>query len=190
MALILGIDQSSGNTGMALWDPQEPPSTMRLHSFGAQGGTDLQKVHSFSQQIDRVLKDWGPHFVAFEQPLQHIQPQVKKVKTLHGVREEQTINAHTALLLNLIAGALIRGLMGRKLPHVMVRPATWRGSFLGYSTNKKMQEAGHKSWKHAARAQCERLNIPARNMDQAEAGGIAFWASGCDEWRLLNARAA
>lgn len=189
MSLILGIDQSSSKTGMCLIDTAESLSTARLHSFATQGTSDQAKVESFSMQIDQILRDWKPEFVAIEEPLKHIQPHTKRVQTLHGVREEQTINAHTPLLLNMIAGALIRGLMGLKLPRTMVRPQTWRKSFLGYTTNKEREKHGHKTWKHAAVAQCERYGIPARNQDQAEAAGIAFWATSCDEWRLLRSKA-
>lgn len=191
MPTVLGIDQSASNTGMCLWDVNEPLSTMRLHSFKADGYTDVEKVESYRDQLIKTIFDWKPDFIAFEEPLKHIQPQVKRVQTLEGVHETPTVNAHTALLLNMIAGATIAVILGRgRIPYRMVRPATWRKSFLGYTTSKDLDRHGFKNWKQAAMAQCERFRIPARNQDQAEAAGIAFWASGCDEFKMMKARAA
>lgn len=190
MALILGIDQSISNTGLALYDTTAPMTAMRLHSFKAEGRDDVDRILNFRRQLSRLIKEWAPDFAAFEAPLSHVQPHVKKVRHLDGVREETTINARTALQLNQIAGACIATLDGRSVRFDVVRPATWRKRFLGYTTNKQREVAGHKSWKHAARAQCEAEGIPARNMDQAEAAGIAVWASECDAWKLLKARAA
>lgn len=190
MALILGIDQSISNTGLALYDTSAPMSAMRLHSFKTPGRTEQEQIEKFGSALDQILRDWKPDFAALERPPQHIQTFKKTIKDLNGEREIDVMNPHMAFILHQVLGSAIRGLQGRKIPRTVVPPDTWRNSFLGYCKRKDRDAAGFKDWKKAARAQCERFNIPARNMDQAEAAGIAVWASGCDAWKLLKARAA
>eukprot|EP00752_Nemacystus_decipiens_P019152 g17208.t1 len=183
MALILGVDQSLNNTGLALWNPKEPHSTMLLHSFKSEGADIYEKLVSFRLQLRNAIKQWRPAFVAIERAQEHATIEEVPVKDLVGGGTKTISRNPMAFHLNKLEGCAIATVAGCGLRFNVVTPATWRASFLGYGRKKGFKAA---DWKRAAKERCQLLNINARNQDQAESAGIAVWASGSEAYRMMT----
>lgn len=170
---ILALDVSKSKTGWAFWDTTRHHTSIITGSFKTEGDTLFETVDNFHPSLTKLLKQFNPDYVVFEEGMANIPTYEVERSDMAGERKEVVVNANSSLVLQRLLGDVQGILRGFRKPHESVTPATWRKAFLGYG-----RKTGFKSpdYKRAAKAQCELEGISnVSNADEAEAAGIAFW---------------
>lgn len=183
--LILGLDIAT-TTGFAWYDPSASMSTIRTGIIQSVGDNAEEKSASIATQLVTMLKAERPDFVAIEQPMRNVVMFKKKKQDFAGEHDETTINPN-ALQLSSLSGAAVAIISAYRIPWLTIPTATWRTQFLGYGRKPGFVS---KDWKKAAMERCQSLKIPVKRHDAAEAVGVAFAASGSQQFKMLQRRAA
>ncbi|NNV20557.1 hypothetical protein EHE22_08980 [Ochrobactrum pseudogrignonense] len=183
--LILGMDIAT-TTGFAWYDPSASMSTIRTGIITSTGENAEEKAASIATQLVAMIKAERPDFVAIEQPMRNVVMFKKKKHDIAGEHDETTINPN-ALQLSSLSGAAVAIISAYRIPWLTIPSSTWRSQFLGYGRKPGFAS---KDWKKAAMERCQSLKIPVKKHDAAEAVGIAFAASGSQQFKMLQRRAA
>lgn len=185
---ILGIDPSKSKTGWAFWESGRHQSSIIAGSFTSIGESHFEAVDDFIAKLVPVIKQFKPDFVASEQQMANIKQHKRKTNNLAGSHEEWAVDARAPIILNRIAGSIQAICKGLHIPHEEVAPETWRKAFLGYGRKAGFQPD---DYKRAAKAQCQLENITVKNIDQADAVGVVWWAGRCSQMvKQVQGRAA
>ena len=199
--IILGLDIAT-TTGFAWYDTSTASlssiNTGLLEIVGSKGMKAEEKAAAFSRLLISELHDYKfvdgqkvryrkpLDFVAIEAPMRNIQSYTKGGKDMVGETAETTVNPNQMQLIGLICAATaIIDAYG--LPWATIPSSTWRKQFLGYGRKPGFES---KDWKKAAMERCQMLKIPVKKHDAAEAVGIAFAASGSQQFKMLQRQAA
>ncbi|MFD1199558.1 hypothetical protein ACFQ3K_14725 [Brucella gallinifaecis] len=183
--IILGLDIAT-TTGFAWYDPSASMSTIRTGIITSIGDNAEDKAASIATQLVTMLKAERPDFVAIEQPMRNVVTFKKKKTDMAGDKDETTINPN-ALQLSSLSGAAVAIISAYRIPWLTIPSSTWRSQFLGYGRKPGFAS---KDWKKAAMERCQMLKIPVKKHDAAEAVGIAFAASGSQQFKMLQRQAA
>lgn len=174
---ILTLDIAS-KTGWAFWDSSKPESSIEHGAVQFEGKTQWQKTESMRRQVPKLLKKYGPDIIVIERPLTFIPQFKKKSDDLAGEVETTTINAHTIMMLNHLAGAAQMITLGFNIPYVEVPPRTWQ-SVIPKRIDGKPKER--------VKRFCDMLGIAGGNQDSRDAAVMAVWAKGhCQELKLME----
>lgn len=148
--IVVGLDISKANCGVAIGDGSAPPRT-RCESF--PGSLDAA-FGAFGLFVREILVGERPALVVAEAPFTGRNPKVDEVLYgLHGIARERCHN--------------------RRVPYTLVSIRSWRSAFLG----KKLAALKRDAAKAAALAECARLRWPTLGSDDvAEACGVWCWA--------------
>jgi len=171
--LVLGIDQSITQTGLALYRVPGDERMIECDSFASRGASNDDKCHSFGARIKERL---GP---------------LAKRKELAFVCWEQArgdLSAYAAsaqqLLLPEIQGQIRQFCIDYRIPYEAVPTSTWRGALWPGYGHISRPEA-----KAKAKEYCRLLGIKASNENEAEAACIARWAATCSQrFKMLRFR--
>ncbi|HEV7253856.1 MAG TPA: hypothetical protein VGN97_12290 [Mesorhizobium sp.] len=174
-------------TGFAWYDTRAELSAIEAGSFRIGPGDYEQRAGEMGSILIRTIKPRRPDFVAIEQPVRNVMPQRKHVSDFAGERDDVTINAGTALLLNQLTGAAAAIIRAYSIPFEVIPPATWRKQFLGFGRRPGWVR---KDWKRATRERCQQLRIHVTNDDQADAVGVAFAGSASQAFKMTERSAA
>jgi hypothetical protein len=191
--IILAFDQSIRNTGWALYDTNRPLSAIEVGSFSSAPEARMEheeKLAIFGRALKRLFVSRRPEFCAWEAAEDFIRRYDNVPKAdLAGRSPAPAVTVNPdQLVLRDIQGQIRQACIDWKVQYEKVAPATWRVAFLGKGNGRLSRDASKK----AAIDRCGQIKVPVTNGDQAEAVGVAFWASShCQSVKLLErARAA
>lgn len=198
--IILGLDIAT-TTGFAWYEPTSPLSTVVTGLFEIENAKKLkaeEKAAAFSRLLIAEMHEYETidgarrrirkplDFVAIEAPMRNIQTYTKTGEDMAGEVQETTVNPNQMQLIGLICAATAI-LDAYRIPWMTIPSSTWRKQFLGFGRRPGFAS---KDWKKAAVERCQMLKIPVKRHDAAEAVGVAFAASGMQEFKMLSVRVA
>jgi Holliday junction resolvasome RuvABC endonuclease subunit len=178
MTLLLGLDIAT-TTGFAWYQPADSQSmneikaslsSMEPGSFKVTGEEYEDRAADMSQHMIKLIKTRRPDLIIIEKPIRNVMQHRKTVHDMAGEREEMTINAGTALLLNQLTGCVMGIIRAYNVPYLVLPSSTWRKASYGFGTHKGWTS---KDWKKYARTKCAENKIVVTNDDMAEACWIA-----------------
>jgi Holliday junction resolvasome RuvABC endonuclease subunit len=169
---LLALDPSLTRCGYALIiAPPVQLSTIITGSFHSDD------VAGYAHNLHTLIDDHQPDFITSEEASKIIRSYGKKQLQFAGPAMV-TVNADQ-LKLSQIEG-IARGMAeARDIPIVFVAPKSWRAAVLG----KGAGDFTRPQAKAAARQHCQRLKVPAKNHDIAEAVCIGLWGATCQEFK-------
>lgn len=179
---IMAFDVSKANTGWAVFNPSyrngalpdlRGISAMKCGSFKSEGDSLFETIEDFHPKFLKLVREYGPDHVVFEEGLSNIPVYETETEDLAGVRAKVSVNANSSLVLQRLLGDVQAVLMGLRKSYESVTESTWRKAFLGYGRKAGMNR---KAYKKAARMVCDDMHINVTNDDQAEAAGVCYWA--------------
>lgn len=186
MIKIVGVDGAT-STGLCFMTCGTPPSKWRCVALEAEGNEHEEVASDLALMLCRQFETERPNFAVIERPERAVRQYGRKGEDLAGERSGYAVNAHTALLLNQVAGAAVAtcDLMG--IGWGLIAPATWRRAYFGPGRkpdgkwdrkNGEKPQGWMADWKDMAihAAHLQRIILPGikkADRDAAEAAGIA-----------------
>lgn len=177
---ILSLDVAT-NTGWAVFDHNDTPSSIACGSLHFDGDGPLQKIKDIRNKLPAIFKQYQPEFVVMEAPLQVITRfEKKQPKDLfagadapHSAngkapKKEMTMNPKTVFVLNRLHGAVQMIAEGFRVPVVEVAPLSWQAI---------IPDKYKGSTKERVRQFCDALQIIGKNEDARDAAIIAWWCA-------------
>lgn len=156
--------------GGAIWGIDQ--NTKSGIACGVPGGVPhLETVNFRRDPTDDHADIYSRAVFFFADRLKHDPPNLIVVERVVPPSAQGGATNHDTTMITVGLFAIVTGIVKcRGIPLVTVAPQTWRASFLG---NGKLKRAVAKK---AARDVCRRLGWHAETDDEADAGGIWFWA--------------
>lgn len=186
--MLLALDVAT-NTGWCLYEGGSSRPRIRCGSWRCAGDDFDSKARSLSDHLTRLLREerangGGVTLAAVEEPFRHLP--MKGGKQHGGMfasvpQDGALSNPHTLMVLHAMAGAACAILHQFRIRTEIVRPATWRKSFIGTTRAPVSVARGQTSkWlKQEVRGKAELLGrdlgFHIANTDASDAVGIAFW---------------
>lgn len=165
---LLALDQSLTRSGWAMI-----PGSRFVREEMATGSFASVDVGDFGDNLLKLVDDHRPQFIVYERPL--------NIVVMYGKRQLTEARMVTPnadqLKLHRIAGMIDGIALGRGIDRLDVPPATWRARVLG---DGRLDKAKAKA---AAKLYCQRLGVPARSHDVAEAVCLALFGITSPEYR-------
>lgn len=189
--ITLGLDPAQ-RTGLAIYDTSRSLSGIVARVLKSEGDSFEEKASSIGRQLVLVIRELEknghrPDLVAIEAPLRQ-KVGLQKPKKVMGMEVDEDAGSeggglNAVISSNQITAAIVTAVVIKGLPWVMLSPATWRKSFLGYGRRPGWDR---KDWKRAVRDQCARERITVTNDDQADAVGVAVAARASARFREIE----
>ncbi|MCA1404650.1 hypothetical protein I6F26_10390 [Ensifer sp. IC3342] len=183
--LILGIDPSVTQCGLALYRFPGQERDIECSSFTSHGDTAEEKCTAFGLRLHDVVLARRPDFICLEAAMRLIAGYQKRVKVDLGGKNHGywTPNADQMVLPE-IQGHVRQLAIDRGIGFETVPVNTWRAALYGRGGGT----LGKDEAKRRAREYCRWLGITFRNHNEAEAACVAIWASRCSQiLRLMRA---
>lgn len=176
--IILGVDPSATQTGLAVVPVPSKDSEVVCASFTAEGDSPEAKADDWGRKFADALTVWKPDYVAHEIAMRFIAGYAKKGRPdlAGGTAGFWTPNSDQ-LILPEIQGHLRQACADRGIPFEGVPVKTWRAAMYGTGGGKLDTEAA----KAYARKYCQLVGIDAKNHNEAEAAIIGQWAARCSQ---------
>ncbi|MDX0765215.1 hypothetical protein GOD36_23625 [Sinorhizobium medicae] len=176
--LILGVDPSVTQCGLALYRFPGNEREIECSSFSAKGETTEEKCADFGLRLHDICLAHLPDFICLEAAMRLIAGYQKRVKTDLGGKTHGywTPNAHQMVLPE-IQGHVRQLAIDRGIGFETVAVKTWRAALYGRGGGS----LGKDDAKRRARDYCRWLGITAKNHNEAEAACVAIWASRCSQ---------
>lgn len=185
--IVMGLDLAT-RSGFAVRDSDKHRSSIECGVFSVKEYEWEAKYAVAGMLFYRIVKQYGPHFVAIEKPEHGVRQFKKKGKADLASDGEMvsTINP-AALQLTGIAGAVISVCTLLKIPYGLIGASSWRPIYYG----KGVKPKDGQDWKDMAIATCEMegIALPSRKADKkdaAEAVGVCTCWHKCEvpqiEW--------
>lgn len=165
---LMAFDQSITQTGVAILDG--PASRIECLSFScSEHKTSLAKREEFGMHLRKLISQFRPKFICFEQALSSIVAYAPAQKTdLAGRvphKAAPRVNAGQ-LMLPAIESQILQACIDYGIAWDSAQSQTWRVVLKGIGNCDK---------KEMARAYCRFNRIKANNHNEAEAACIAIW---------------
>ncbi|WP_042776342.1 hypothetical protein [Sinorhizobium fredii] len=183
--LILGIDPSVTQCGLALYRFPGQERDIECFSFSANGDTAEEKCADFGLRLHDFCLGRRPDFICLEAAMRLIAGYQKRTKIdLGGKRLGYWTPNADQLVLPEIQGHVRQLAIDRGMGFETVAVKTWRADLYGRGGGS----LGKDEAKRRAREYCRWLGIAAKNHNEAEAACVAIWASRCSQTlRLMRA---
>jgi hypothetical protein len=178
--VILALDQSITQSGVAWYEAPGDERWIRCASFSCSAGADDDEKCALFAQAAKKLIGRKPRadFICWERASQRISMYKKQQPAwLPDDAPAFTVNPASTTLLHEIQG-IIRGLsIAYRIPHESVAPNVWRAALYGTGGGKLTKPQA----KAKAKQYCRQLGISFSNENEAEAACIARWAATCSQ---------
>lgn len=182
--IILALDPSATQTGVALYDTGQPERLIRLRSFSAIGKTAELQCADFGLKFADIMDTLAPEFLIHETAMRYIAGYKKRgAPDLGGDKAGFWTPNSDQMILPEIQGHIRQACIDRKVPCDSVAVKTWRADLYGRGGGSLARDAA----KAAAKNYCHRVGLMPKNHNEAEAACIAIWASRCcQKFKLLH----
>jgi hypothetical protein len=183
--LILGVDPSVTQCGLALYRFPGNERDIECLSFTAKGDSTEEKCTSFGERLLEIVATRRPDFICLEAAMRLIAGYQKRQKVdLAGHTVGYWTPNADQMVLPEIQGHVRQLAICRHIGFETVAVKTWRADLYGRGGGS----LGKDEAKRRARDYCRWLGITAKNHNEAEAACLAIWASRCSQtFRLMRA---